>query len=137
MFGNFNGQTVKAADGFTPPAYHGTVAVKYATVAYTDTTAKPLFVLPKGAILVGWLVNVSTAFNGSTTDVLDIGTSATGDAYAADLSVASAGQLASGFVVGALFTALTDDVTVTATYADGAGDATMGAATICAFYILS
>lgn len=121
--------------GFAPPTAGGAVACKYASVAYTDTTAKTLFTLPAGAVIVGWLVNVSTAFNSSGTDLLDIGNSGTANAYANDLNVASAGQINTGFVVSALFTELTEEVTVTATFVQSVADATTGAATIAVLYI--
>lgn len=126
---------VSDSDQFTPPTAGGAVAVKYASIAYTDTTAANLFTLPAGAVIVGWLVNVTTAFNGSSTDLLDIGTSADGDAYANDLDVASTGQQVTGFIVGGLFTELTEETQITATYADAGGDASAGAATVCCFYI--
>lgn len=134
-FGNFNGQTILDDQSFAPPTYGGAEAVKYASVTFTDTTAKSLFTLPKGAVITGWTVNVTTAFNGSGTDLLDIGTT-DADAFANDLDLSATGQIVTGFIPAAMFTALTEDTVVTATYTDSAEDADAGAAVVCVRYIL-
>lgn len=127
----------KNADGFTPPAFGGTEALVFATIAYTDTTAKSLFTLPQGAVVTGIVVDVTTAFNDGGTDLLDIGITGTGAYYVNDLSVASVGQPAVTVVAGRLFaTALTEPTVVTATYIPGTPDASAGVATIAFRYIV-
>lgn len=97
------------------------------TVAYTDTTAKDLFVLPADSVILGVFVDVTTAFNDSTTDVLDLGHT-TGSEYKNDLDVSSAGQTVTGW--SALGDVGTSSVTVTGTYTGGTGDPTAGEATV-------
>jgi len=60
------------------------------TLTYEDTAAAEAFKLPLGARILGWILNVKTAFSGGTTTV-DIGNVDT-DYYVDGASVASAGQ---------------------------------------------
>lgn len=131
-----HGGIIADQDGFGPAALGGRVNVKFASVTFEDTTAKALFTLPQGAEIVDWQVNVTTAFNGSGTDLLDIGKAGDGDAFANDLNVATATQLKTGFVPSAMFTPLAEDTTVTATFAQSVADADAGEAVVACFYIL-
>lgn len=127
---------VTDSDTFAPPTYGGAVAVKFATVEYTDTTAKNLFTLPEGAVIVDWSVNVSTAFNDGASNQLDIGITGTADYFANNLNVGSVGQIRTGFVPSRIATTpLTEDTLVTATYTPGTS-AGAGVATVIVFYIL-
>ncbi len=134
-------QIITDADGFTPPLAGGTLAVKYGSLTFENGAANPaeLFTLPEGAVIVGWLVNVTTAFNDTGTDVLDLGDGTTANRFANDLNVASAGQIVTGFDPDELFDALDAPTTIHATYvgenAGGVGAASAGAATVAAFYI--
>lgn len=110
-----------------------------ATVAYTDTTAKNLFTLPAGAKILSFIIDVTTAFNSSGTDLLDIGNSTDAALYVSDADVSAqihsvatlvAANLASVVNIG------TSDVTVTATYAQSVADADEGAATITVTYVM-
>ena len=130
------GVYVKDQDGFTPPDFGGAVAVKYRAITFATMTAVTLFTLPKGAVIVGWLVNITTAFNGTGADVLDIGLAGTANAYANDLDLTIAAQLVTGFDPSAMFIALTADTAIQATYVNVAADASAGAATVCVKYIL-
>lgn len=126
-------------DGFTHPAYGGTVAVKFAPVTYLNLSTLPaaLFDLPLGAVIVGWTVNITTAFNGSGTNLLDIGISGTTQKYAASLNVGAVGQITYGFVPGVMFTtALTEPLAAQAIYTDGSSNSSAGALTVAVFYIL-
>lgn len=136
MFANFNNLTIKDIENFAVPNYGGPLAVKFATIAYTDTTAKNLFTLPKGAIPIAWLTNVTTAFNSSGTDLLDIGTPASGARFANDIDVSSVGQKLTGYVPAELFTPLTDDTQITGLYAQSVADASAGAAVVAVIYML-
>jgi hypothetical protein len=136
VFGNFSGQEVVDSDGFAPPLMGGSLAVKHAQVTFADTTAKNLFKLPKGAVIVAWIVNVVTAFNSSGTDLLDIGVSGTAARFANDIDVSSAGQKLTGFVAAELFTPLTEDTQVTAIFVQSVADAAAGDADVaCLYYI--
>ncbi len=136
MFGNFTGQTLVDSDGFAPPTFGGALAVRFNTVAFTDTTPKTLFTLPQGAVIVAFIVNVSTAFNSSGDDFLDIGDDVTGNRFADNLNVDTVGQIVSGFDDDELFSALAAETTVTATYAPGVADQNAGAATVAAIYMV-
>jgi hypothetical protein len=136
-FGNFSGQEIVDGEGFAPPAgFGGTLAVKYNTMAYTDTTAKNLFSLPKGAIIVAWIVNITTAFNSSGTDLLDIGKTGTAAEFADDLDVSATGQIPNGYVPGKMFTPLTEDTQVIGTFVQSVADASAGAATVACIYMI-
>lgn len=127
-------------DGFAPPLFGGSLAVKVASVAYTDTSAKDLFTLPTGAVIVQWVVNVETAFNDTGTDLLDLGVSGTADQYASNLDVSSAGQIVTGFVAGQALqfdTPLTAPVVVQATYTGANTDPDAGLAQVACVYYLS
>lgn len=131
------GSYITDNDSFAPPTFGGAVAVKFAPVANTDTTAKELFVLPTGAVIVGITTDVQTAFDDSGTNLLDVGTSDNDDAYAVDLDVSSVAQINTGYVAGAFFaTSLENDVTVTATYTGQNGNSTEGTAIVCIFYVM-
>lgn len=104
-----------------------------ATLAYTDTTAKDLFTLSSGAQIIGFVVNVTTAFNDSGTDLVDIGDGTTADRFVADLDVSSAGI---SLVASDDEAALSADTVVKGVYTGGNTDASAGAATITAVYIV-
>jgi hypothetical protein len=101
------------------------------TVLFTDTTAKPLFTLPIGAVPLFASVHVKTAFNGSGTNLLSIGKAGSAAYYASGVSLAA---------TGALLIALNESDTltsrqgITATVTDGAGDATTGRAIVRIVY---
>ncbi|MDX1746608.1 MAG: hypothetical protein R3324_11775 [Halobacteriales archaeon] len=106
-----------------------------ATVAYTDTTAKDLFDLPANAVIVGILVDVTTAFDDTGTDLLDIGKTGTADHFKDDLDVSSAGQTVNGW--SNLGDVGTSPVTVTATFTGSNADAAAGAATVTFLWVAS
>lgn len=103
-----------------------------ATLAYTDTTAKTLFTLPVGAILIAFIVNITMAFNDSGTDLIDIGDSTTADRFVADLDGASAGLT---LKPSADETALAAATVVKGKFTGQNSNASAGAATITALYI--
>jgi hypothetical protein len=134
VFGNFSTQEIVDGDGFAPPLLGGSLAVKHNTIANTNTTPKNLFSLPRGAVIVGWIVNVRTAFNSSGTDLLDIGDSSVGNRFKNDLDVAAVGQIVTGWVQSELFTPLTADTQITGTYAQSVADSNAGLADVCCIY---
>lgn len=99
-----------------------------ATVDYTDTAAKNLFVLPANTVVVGIFVNVTTAFNSTGTDLLDIGKTGTANHFKDDLSVAATGQTVTGW--SNLGSVGSSDVQVIGTFAQSVADATAGSATV-------
>ncbi len=135
-FGNFTGQEIVDNDGFTPPTIGGVLAVKFNTVDFNDVAAKTLFTLPEGAVIVNWVVNVSTAFNSSGDDFLDIGDDTTGNRFADNLNVGAVGQIVNGFDDDELLVALTDETIITATYVPGVADQNAGAATVAVIYMV-
>lgn len=94
-------------------------------ITFADTVVT-VGVLPPGAIVIRGGVAVQTVFNGSTTNVLDIGTSADDDGFATDLALGTVGVI----VVDEMATSndwySTGAVTVTATYAQTGTAATTG-----------
>lgn len=93
-------------------------------------------ILPAGAVIVKPMsgVHITTAFNDSGTDLLDIGTSANDDLFATDLDLSSATFLACDEAVGD-FGPLAADTTITATYTGQNANASAGAAEIIICYI--
>lgn len=111
------------------------VQAKRGSIGWTATTATALFTLPAGAVPLEVLVDVTTTFNDSGTDVIDVGKTGTGDFFVADVAVTSTGRKVPtrtnlGVSVG------TSAVTVTAIYAGQNGDASAGAATITVLYLV-
>jgi hypothetical protein len=66
------------------------VKVIQVDIAYTETTAKAVF-LPPNCIISNIKVLVKTAFNAGTDDLLTIGTVADDDKYVDDLDITAAG----------------------------------------------
>jgi len=108
------------------------------TVGYlTRGTAVTVGVLPAGAIVVGAGAIVTTAFNGSGTDFLDIGTADDPDGFATDLDVSTKGNKVWDELATSDDLYSTSEVTVTATYADSGTDATAGSAEVYVQFIPS
>ena len=106
---------------------NGAVFASTNTVAYTDTSAKNLFIIPANANIITIVTDVTTAFNG-TTPVLDIGKTGTGNHFINNLDVSSLGQTVTGYSI--LGDVGSSDLTVTATFAVGGGTPTQGQATV-------
>lgn len=94
-----------------------------------------LGVIPAGAIIHRGIsgVIVNTVFNAGTTNVLDIGTAATGDFFATDLALGTRAFVAIDELVDVR---ITTDTTLTATVQLSGTAATTGAATIIIAYII-
>ena len=63
------------------------------SLTFADSTPTKMFRLPAGSRIVDWVVNVKTAFDG-TTPILDVGSLADPDAILDALAVATAGRVA-------------------------------------------
>jgi hypothetical protein len=136
-FANFNELTIKDGEGFAVPNYGGTLAVRFNTITFGNTTAKNLFTLPKGAIPIAWITNVTTAFDDTGTDAVDIGTPSSGARFANDIDVSSVGQKNSGYVPSELFVPLAGDTQITGTYSGQNANATAGVAVVGVIYMLA
>ncbi len=90
--------------------------------------------IPAGSVIVKPIsgVNVHTAFNGTGTDLIDIGVLADDDLYATDLAAQTVGFAALDEAV-SVYVAV--DTTLTVTYADQNSDATAGLAQAVIAYI--
>lgn len=109
------------------------VFAQVGTVTYTDTTEKTLFELPEGAVILDIIVDVVTAFDDGTSNVLDIGDGTTANHYVNDLDVSATGQTVTGWSnLGAV-----TNLPVTATYVSGGGTETAGEATVTVLYAAS
>ena len=104
-----------------------------ATLAYTDTAAKTLFTLPIGAILIGFAINVTTQFNDTGTDLIDIGDGTTADRFVADIDGATAGIALKASADEAALSAAT---VVKGKFTGQNANASAGAMTITALYIV-
>ena len=114
-----------------------TVVSQSATVSYTDTTAKNLFILPAGAQVIAVYIDVITAFTGTGTDLLDIGKTGTANFFVNDADVSATGHFVATLVAGNLATIYnigTSDVQVTATYIDQSSNAGAGSARVTFLY---
>ena len=127
---------VKDAAGFGPIQTGGVVNTRYGAFAHTDTTAKLLFTLPQGAVIVGWTTNVDALFNDSGTDYLDIGDGTTANRFADDLDLSAVGQLVVGYAAGEMYTPLTAETGIYATYVGQNSNADAGHATLAVHFIL-
>jgi hypothetical protein len=95
---------------------------------YADTGKNLLMgAIPAGSLIIKPIsgINVHTAFNGSGTDLVDIGTLADPDLYATDLAAGSVGFAALDEAV-SMYVAVDTDLYVT--FTDTNGDATAGVA---------
>jgi hypothetical protein len=108
-----------------------TVVEMSETILFTNTTAKSLFTLPIGAVPLFASVHVKTAFNGSGTNLLSIGKAGSAAYYASGVPLDA---------TGAVLIALNESDTlekrqgITATFTDGAADATAGRAIVRVVY---
>jgi len=97
---------------------------KYGSLARTNTTAKQLFKLPKGALISGIYVIGSAASNAATTATIGIGSTADANQFMTgyDVKTAATGEgynVSGGAAVGsAMVTGLTADTTVYGIYAE-------------------
>lgn len=114
------------------------ILMQTATVAYTDTTAKNLFILPAGSMIVGVDIYVLTAFDSDGTDYLSIGSAADDDLIVNDHDVSSTGASAGTLVAANLATILsigTSDLQIVGIYANGGSAPTAGSARVVVKYI--
>lgn len=130
------------ANVLTPKA-RGTLT-KVGTLARTDTTAKELFGLPKGAIIIGIYVIGAAASNAGTTATIGIGSTTSANEYMTgyDVKTAATGEgynVAGGAAVGsAMATPIASDLPVYGIYAEsGVASSSGGDWTIKVEYYLA
>jgi hypothetical protein len=128
--------TVADDKGFGPPLAGGPVNAKTWTFAYNTTdiaSGATLFTLPYQAIIIGYFLNIKTAFDGTGTNTLDFGTTGALTQYGAAFDASVTGQTSSGFVASQIGAVLTTDVPFTVRY--NGTSASAGAGLISVLYI--
>lgn len=105
------------------------------TVAYTDTSAKTLCTLPADAVIHDIQVVITTQFDDTGTDVLDLGITGTAALFADDLNVAqAAGTWLDGLATLGTQYKFAAATAVIATYTGQNSNATAGAADIYIYF---
>ena len=118
-----------------------TVVAQTATTTVSDTTAVFLFAIPAGAQITDFLVDITTAYSGTTGNTITIQTAGgsslatVGSATTTPLSVGRATTAYTGAQVATMLNVGSTDLLVYAIYAC-AGTASGGAATITCRYIV-
>ena len=95
--------------------------------------------IPAGASVIGGGVHITTAFNSSGTDLLDvgfIGGTTDADGYATDLTLAAVGFIALDELGATTNIIQSVDTTVTCAPAQSVADATAGVAEVIITYVL-
>lgn len=136
MFTAFPNQ-ISNSDRFGPPRLGGVVNVMFEAFAFDTTdiaTGAVLFTLPYTAEIVGYTLNIVTAFDGTGDNTLDFGTTGALTAYGVDFDASITGQVSTGFVASAMYTPLTTDIPFTVKYFGTSAAA--GAGVICVEYIM-
>lgn len=109
------------------------------TLAYTDTTAKDIAIVPASSQILGFAVYTSTAFNAGTNNVINIriGTTviASVTATAANITVGLSTVVPVNAEVARYISAGTTDTTINAIFAPTGTAASTGAATIIVQYV--
>lgn len=105
------------------------------TLAYTNTTAKVLGYLPPNAFVSSIKVFITTAFNDTGTDLIDIGISGTANYFANDVTASSEAQAAVTLTKGAVVQSTIKPTPIYATYIGQNSNASAGAATIVVEYM--
>lgn len=114
----------------------GVLLIASNTLIRTNTTAKALFTIPAGAVIVSWILNVTTAFNSDGTDLVNIGISGTANKFVSALDVSTTGLLSVGVDASQIGSVQSTAQAVTGIYAAGGSAPSTGAMTIiCQYYI--
>lgn len=103
------------------------------SVGNTDTTAKTLGTLPAGARIIDIILDVTTAFDGTGSNDVQVGDGSTDNHFGSN-GVGSAGQTLTGW--GTNFGA-DNGGDITAKYVDGGGDSSNGQAEVTVLYLAS
>lgn len=110
-------------------------------ITYADYgTTVTVGVIPANASVIGGGVHITTAFNSSGTDLLDvgfIGGTTDADAYATQLTLAAVGFIALDELAATTNIKQSVDTTVTCAPAQSVADATAGVAEVYVTYVLA
>jgi hypothetical protein len=118
-----------------------TAVVQTGVTTVSDTTATTLFVLPAGSQILGFTVDITTAYAGTTGNTITVATSGgttlgtVGGASTTPLAVGRATFTITGASIGTYVNVGSSDLIVQATYAC-AGTASGGAATVTCEYVV-
>lgn len=105
-------------------------------VDYTDAgTAIAIGTLPAGSYIIGGGFHVTTAFTGTGTDLVDMGTEGDPDGFATDLDVSAIGYKVMDELATSNDLYCATDTVVYATYADANADADAGAGIAIVTYL--
>jgi hypothetical protein len=136
--------TVKNTTGTTAGTIRNmgaTVCTQTGVTTVSDTTATTEFVIPAGSQILGFTVDITTAYAGTTGNTITIATSTgitlgtVGGATTTPLAVGRATFAITSANIGTYVNVGTSDVLIQATYAC-AGTASGGAATITCQYVV-
>ena len=136
--------TVKNTTGTTAGTIRNmgaTVAVQTGVTTVSDTTATNLFVLPAGSQILGFTVDITTAYAGTTGNTITVATAGgttlgtVGGASTTPLAVGRATFAITGASIDTYVNVGSSDVIIQATYAC-AGTASGGAATVTCQYVV-
>ena len=136
--------TVKNTTGTTAGTIRNmgaTVVTQTGLTTVNDTTAVTEFVIPAGAQILEFIVDITTAYAGTTGNTITIQTAAgnslatVGGATTTPLSVGRATVTVTGAQIGTYLNVGSTDLVVQAVYAC-AGTASGGAATITCVYVV-
>ncbi len=128
--------TLNNAVPATDLGYKNIVQCFRKTITFSNNgTAITIGKLPAGACVVGGGALVTTAFNDSGTDIIDIGTSDDANAYATDLDVSSVGYKILDELAAHDDYSAAAEVTITATYTGQNSNMTAGSADIMVFWV--
>lgn len=131
-----NGAGSISASAFATPIL-GACYAAVASLAYTNAgVAKALFTIPDTAVIIDWILNVTTAFNSSGTDLVGIGVSGTQTKFAATVDVSATGLKTVGVVLTQVGNAQSGDQAVTALYTQSVADSSAGAMVIIVRYVI-
>ena len=106
------------------------------TIAFSNSSAVTIGTIPANAQIVDINIDVTTAFNAGTNDLISVGKSGSAAAFVADTDVSAAGRasVATTGVYSAWADTGSTEVAVTATYTQTGTAATAGAARVTIVY---
>ena len=125
--------TIAARKPYQPVVAYISKTIDYHTPNVSTADSVQVGTLPSGATILGCLVNVTTAFNAATTNVVIVGTAADDDLYVAAGDVAE-GSTGATLVSRAMGNKPTADTPVYVQYDQTGTAATAGSADIVLFY---
>jgi hypothetical protein len=136
--------TVKNTTGTTAGTIRNmgaTTVVQDGQIAYTDTTAKTIAVLPAGSQITNIFVDVTAAFNSGTNNVITIQTAggsslATVTATSANITTGRATVVFTAAQIATILNVGTTDLIVQAVFAGTGTAASTGAANITIQYVV-